>query len=78
MTEIRSIEDIKGIIGDTYPLMAPYINFTSGTGSPAYCIEATGYKSNPKTGYAITVTVAFDSLNQYHYLYYKSPADITP
>jgi len=78
VTEIRSLEDIKDIIGDSYPLMAPYVTFTSGTGSPVYSIEATGYRSNRKAGYAITATVTFDGPHQYHYLYYKSPAGITP
>ncbi len=80
VTEIQGLEDIKEIIGDSYPLMAPYITFTSasGTGPPVYSIEATGYKGNRKTGYAIAATVTFDGPHQYHYLYYKSPADITP
>lgn len=78
VTEIHGLEDIKEIIGDSYPLMAPYTTFTSVTGGPFYSIEATGYKGNRKTGYAIAATVTFDGPHQYHYLYYKSPADITP
>lgn len=78
VTEIRGLEDIREIIGDSYPLMAPYITFAPGTGSSIYSIEATGYKSNHKPGYAITATITFDGPHQFHYVYYKSPADITP
>jgi len=78
VADIRGVEDIREIIGDSYPLMAPYITFAPGSGTPVYSIEATGYKSNPRTGYAITAMITFDNPHEYHYLYYKSPADMTP
>jgi general secretion pathway protein K len=78
VTEIRGADDVREIIGDSYPLMAPYISFSPVDESPAYSIEAIGYKSNQKAGYGIGAVIIFDSPHQYHYLYYKSPADITP
>ncbi len=77
-TEISSIEDVKDIIGDSYPVMAPYAVFAPGGQVAAYTVESTGYKGNRKTGYAILATVSFDSPHKYHYAYYKSPAELTP
>jgi general secretion pathway protein K len=75
--EIRSIEDVKNIIGDSYSLMAPYALFAAG-GAAAYTIEAVGFKGSKKKGYAIEATVIFDGPHQHHYTYYKSPAELSP
>lgn len=74
--EIKAIADIEEIIGDSYPLMAPYITFASDKGSSVYGIESTGYKSSPLKGYSIVDKVAFDGGHQYRYVYYKSPVEI--
>ena len=76
--EIRSAEDVKDIIGESYPLAAPYLVSTAETGTSVFSIEATGFKGNRKSGYTITATVVFDSPQKYYFRYYKSPADITP
>ena len=76
--EIRTLEDVKDIIGDHYPLMAPYAAFVPGGGSAVFTVEATGYKDGRKRGHAILATVSFDSPQQYRYLYYKSPAEMIP
>lgn len=77
-SEIKAVEDLKGMIGDRYLVMAPYITLTSETGSPVYCIEATGYKNNPQKGYSVMAKVAFDGGHHYHYVYYKSSVEIHP
>jgi len=77
-TEIRAIEDVKDIIGDSYSLMSSYVTFASTAGSLVYSIEATGHKGDPEKGYSIAATIAFDGPSQYHYVYYKSPVDIVP
>jgi general secretion pathway protein K len=73
--EIRGMDDVKDIIGDSYPVVAPYVAFASGQAT-AYTVEASGYQRNRKAGYSIMATVAFDSPSQYHYVYYKSPVDL--
>lgn len=74
-TEIRSVEDIGDIIGDSYPVMAPYV-VLSPLGQVAYTVLASGYQKNKKTRYSIMATVAFDDPNHYRYVYYKSPVDL--
>ena len=76
--EIRKAEDVKEILGESYPLTAPYIASTAETGTSVFSIEATGFKGNRKFGYTIAATVAFDGPKRYYYRYYKSPADMTP
>lgn len=80
LSEIRSVEDVQDILGDSYPVMAPYITFTEAGSSaaPAYTIESTGYKGDKKKGYGILATISFDGPHQYHYVYYKSPVELTP
>lgn len=74
--EIRGVEDVQDIIGDGYAVMAPYAVFTSGGQTAAYTVEAAGFKRNGKSGYSIIATVAFDSPDRYHYVYYKAPVEL--
>jgi len=76
--EIRSLEDVKDILGESYQLMAPYVTASAEGGTSVFSIEATGYKTNRKSGYTIHATVAFDGPQRYYYRYYKSPAEMTP
>jgi general secretion pathway protein K len=78
VNDIRGVDDIKNIIGDSYPQSAPYLVFTSSGKSTAYSVEATGYKGNRKAGFTVLATITFDGPHQYHYVYYKSPAEIIP
>ncbi len=79
VTEIRGVEDVQNILGDSYNAMAPFIVFSQEGGTAlVYSIEATGYKGDKKKGYGILATVSFDSLQKYHYVYYKSPAELSP
>ena len=72
--ETQEIKDIQGILGSNYPMASPYIDLT---GTNSFTIESSGYKGAEKTGYTIRATVTPDSNNNFKYLYYKSPVDIT-
>lgn len=79
LSAIRGVEDIQTIIGDSYTAMAPFIVFSQEGGAPSsYTIEATGYKGDKKKGYGILATISFDGPHKYHYVYYKSPAELSP
>jgi len=77
-SEISAEGVVKEMLGAAYPLMAPYASFSPGGAPGLFSVEATGYKDAPKKGYSILATVAFDGLNQYRYVYYKSPAETIP
>ena len=74
--EINGLEDITNIVGASYPLMAPYISFGSGSSPGVYTVETTGYKGSQKKGCSILATVTFDSPKKYRYVYYKTPVEI--
>ncbi len=74
--EIRGVEDVGDIIGDSYPTMSSYAVFASQGQASVYTVEASGYQRNRKAGYSIMATVAFDGPYQYHYVYYKSPVEL--
>lgn len=79
LSEIRGVEDIQEILGDSYTAMAPFIIFSQEGGmAPIFTIESTGYKTDKKRGYGILATISFDSTNKFHYVYYKSPAELSP
>ena len=75
--EIGAEGAVQEMAGAAYPLMAPYVSTGQGDAT-VFTVEATGYKDNPKKGHAVTATLAFDSPQQYHYVYYKSPVETTP
>jgi hypothetical protein len=79
LAEFRGVEDIQTIIGDSYSQMAPFIVLSQEGGSPSsYTVEAAGYKEDKKKGYGIMATISFDGPQKYHYVYYKSPAELSP
>jgi general secretion pathway protein K len=69
--EIRTMQDIKPVLGEGPTLMTPYITFSEST---VYTIEATGYKKGERQGFTIESTVTLLGNDSYRYLYYKSPA----
>ena len=71
--DTQEIQDIRGILGDSFSLASPYIELA---GANSFTIESTGYKGTEKAGYTIRGTVTLDSSNTFKYLYYKSPVDI--
>jgi general secretion pathway protein K len=73
-SEINSVNDVMGIIGGSFPLMAPYISGQSGV-SMVCTIETTGYQDVEKKGYSVRATVAMDGPSRRRYLYYRSPAE---
>jgi general secretion pathway protein K len=77
-SEITTEGIVRELLGAAYPLMAPYVSFVPNAAQGVFSVEAMGYKEDPKKGYAILATVAFDGSNKYRYVYYKSPAEIMP
>jgi len=71
--EIRSIQEVQGILGGGYSMMLPHI---STGGSNTFTIDATGYKGDEKTDFSIRATVIIEGNNEYRYVYYKTPAHI--
>jgi general secretion pathway protein K len=64
--ELRSAADV-GIP----PESSRYVTYV---GSTKYTIDSTGIKGNSKTGFNVRATVNIEGVNNYKYLYYKSPA----
>ena len=69
--EITSIEDIPGITPETLAFMEPYISTDE---SEAFTLFAVGRKTKAKGGYAIKATVVLPGVDEFRYVYYKSPA----
>ena len=69
--EIMSMQEL-GITGENYAIVMPYV---TTTGSNAYTIESVGSQEKEEGVYAIRATVVISGLNQYTYVYYKSPAE---
>jgi len=76
IAEFRGAEDVADIIGDSYPVLSPYVTFTSPGEKAAFTIESSGYQKDRKANYSIMATVAFDGPSRYHYVYYKSPVEL--
>jgi len=72
--ETQEIQNIQEVLGNSYPVAAPYISLT---GASTFTIESAGYKGTEKSGYTIRATVAPDANNTFKYIYYKSPVDLT-
>ncbi len=75
--EIPAEGVVKELFGAAYPLLFPYVSFASNA-QGVFSVEATGYKETPKKGYSILATIAFDGLQRYRYVYYKSPGNRMP
>ena len=52
----------------------PGIKYVTLGDSYTYTIDSSGIKGNAKTGFKIRATVKIEGVNNYRYLYYKSPA----
>ncbi len=73
-SEIREEDVLKDLLGAAYPLIASYAS--AGTGaSTIFTIASRGYTDDEKKGYPIRATISFDRSNEFHYVYYKSPAE---
>lgn len=72
LKEIQNIQEV-GIPAEMYTFMAPYIDMRE---SSRFTIDATGYKNTAKGGYSIRATVEVSGLDEFSYLYYKSPANL--
>lgn len=71
--EIKTIQDIGGIIGGLAGTLTRYVGFAD---SNVYTIEGKGLgKDDQKKGYTIRAVVAIEGGNRYRYLYYKNPAE---
>jgi len=80
--EIRSIDDIRDVLGAGYARMAAYADFGSAGTSGTFSVESTGYRENRKRGYTVAATVAFGGPNrrphEHRFAHYKSPEGILP
>jgi general secretion pathway protein K len=72
-TKELNAADIQGILGTNYAEAAHYI--TTG-GSGKYTLDASGMKPGEKGTYSIRATVNLANMNQFTYLYYKSPVTL--
>jgi general secretion pathway protein K len=55
---------------------APFKTLVGSPTSNTFTIDAAGYKGTDKKGYGVRATVAIQGVNQYKYVYYKSPAEV--
>jgi general secretion pathway protein K len=82
LSGIRSMDDIREILGAAHAQMAAYLDFGLAGASGTFSIESTGYRESRKRGYAVAATVVFGGRNmrphEYRYVHYKSPAEIQP
>jgi general secretion pathway protein K len=69
--KINHINEIHGIIGQSFTAMMPYI---SAGRSNIFTIESVGYKAGGKSGYSIKATVIIEGNKKYKCVYYKNPA----
>ncbi len=69
--DIKSAQDIRGVVGEAYLLMSPHISVSE---SGVYAIRSTGFKKGETQGYSVEATVSPEGNNKYRTLYYKSPA----
>lgn len=68
------MQAITGLLANVSP---PYKSFLRAwSGGTVFTIEAQGSTGGAKRGYALKATVSLDGNNSYHYLYYKSPAEV--
>ncbi|MFO0753447.1 MAG: type II secretion system protein GspK [Thermodesulfovibrionales bacterium] len=70
--EIKSVQEIRDLLGEQYNTMSPYLNTGEGN---VYTIEAEGLKKGRKKGSAAKAVVMLDG-DSYKYIYYKNPEEI--
>jgi general secretion pathway protein K len=71
--EIKSLQEIAGLLGEAQAQLAPYATVSPGN---TFTIESRGYKKDNQAGYGIQAKVALEGSNQYRYLSYKNPVII--
>lgn len=71
--EIKSINEVQGLLGDAYPLVALY---AQGGFGDVFTITSTGVGKDGRAGYTTSATVALKD-NKHRFVYYKSPAQAT-
>ncbi len=71
--EIKSLQEIAGLLGEAQAQMAPYVTVAVGN---TFTIESRGYKKDGQAGYGIQAQVTLEGNNQYRYLSYKNPVII--
>jgi general secretion pathway protein K len=71
--EIKSLQEIAGLLGEAQAQMAPYVTVAAGN---TFTIESRGYKKDGQAGYGIQAKVTLEGNNQYRYLSYKNPVII--
>lgn len=71
--EIENLEEIHDILGENFSIVSPYV---STTGTNTFTIDSVGKKEDKKGGYGIRAIIQITGINEYSYLYYKSPANI--
>ena len=71
--EIRSLQEIAGLLGEAQAQLAPYVTVAAGN---TFTIESRGYKKNNQAGYGIQAKVTLEGNNRYRYLSYKNPVII--
>lgn len=67
--EIKSLEEIRAILGGNYQQVAPYMSAVEGS---VFSVDAAGYKKTLKGGYGIRSVIMFDN-DKFRVLYYKMP-----
>ncbi|MBZ0155399.1 MAG: general secretion pathway protein GspK [Alphaproteobacteria bacterium] len=70
--EIKSVQEIKDLLGEQYNAMSPYLNTGEGN---AYTVEAEGLKEGRKAGHAVKAVVVLEG-DTYKFIYYKNPEEI--
>jgi general secretion pathway protein K len=71
--EIKSLQEIAGLLGEAQAQLAPYVTVSPGG---TFTIESRGYKKNNQAGYGIQAKVTLEGTNRYRYLSYKNPVII--
>ena len=72
-TEIKSLQEIAGLLGEALTQLTPYVSTTAGS---TFTIESVGYQRSQQAGYGIRAKVVLEGNNRYRYLYYKNPVII--
>jgi general secretion pathway protein K len=71
--EIRSLQEIAGLLGEAQAQIAPYVTVAAGN---TFTIESRGYKKSSQAGYGIQAKITLEGNNRYRYLSYKNPVII--
>jgi general secretion pathway protein K len=72
--ELKTIDDVKGIMGGGYSSASSYIDVAESVG---YTVESTGFRGGAEDGHGIRATLLVRTGGTYEYVYYKTPAETT-